>query len=96
MGLAQARPKYIHSSANHLNRDGDTTGLDPGLGSRGYRSRIFPEKNTGGYLTHQQIDLAHRRARQKARTGSYTYVCMCVPTYIVHNYTHISVFVITE
>ena len=28
------------------------------------------KKNTSGYLTHQQIDLAHRQARQRARTGS--------------------------
>ena len=37
------------------------------------RSRIFltrKKKNTSGYLTHQQIDLANRQARQRARTGN--------------------------
>ena len=41
--------------------------------AREARSRIFltrKKKNTSGYLTHQQIDLAHRQARQSARTGS--------------------------
>ena len=28
------------------------------------------EARSSGYLTHQQIDLAHRQARQRARTGS--------------------------
>ena len=36
------------------------------------RSRISltRKKKTSGDLTHQQIDLAHRQARQRARTGS--------------------------
>ena len=35
-----------------------------------YRNFLSKKKNTSGYLTHQQIDLARCQARQRARTGS--------------------------
>ena len=82
----------LHCSANRLNRDGDTSGLDPGLELWLTRLGLESFSLKSGHLTHQQIDLAHRQTRQKAGQAAphsnfviawrcscntqYMYVCM--------------------